>query len=253
MGHYHRIVNLTQHKVITPMDTGSLDKLLEFGQDSGTAMAALWLLLGREAWCGDRIAILGYEGRPYDLSHHVVAETGHDGTAFYDTTLESAAELARSVLIERGVCTFTTKIYDGHELWQPHRPTEVKPAGVDVVVANMDRCELLDPSGLGDSRDLHLAAATGGHGGITTALTVVLAASNRGGTRGGGDFRSSDPLVGSWAGDHIGVVPLTAARGFADISSEARRVLVDAGEARYRVTDHKVTRAEPPWVARMSA
>lgn len=49
MGHYHRIVNLTQRTAIVPMDVGVLDKLLEFGHGSGSAMGALWLLLGREA------------------------------------------------------------------------------------------------------------------------------------------------------------------------------------------------------------
>ena len=56
-----------------------------------------------EAWCGDRIAILGYEGRRDDLAPPVVAETGLDGTAYYDDTLASAAQLAQDVLLERGV------------------------------------------------------------------------------------------------------------------------------------------------------
>ncbi|GAA4365409.1 hypothetical protein [Nocardioides caricicola] len=250
MGHYHRIVNLTQHQVITPMDTGVLDKLLEFGQSSATAMAALWLLLGREAWCGDRIAILGYEGRRHDLSPEVVAETGHDGTAFYDTTLRCAGELARSVLVERGICSFTSEAREGYDVWRSHPSEEVRPAGVDVVAADLDRHEVLDPVQFGDDRDLHLAAATGGLGGVTTALTAVLAGSNKLGGRGGGDFCSTDPIIGSWAGDHIGVVPLAAAHGFTDISAEVRRALTGTGEFAYREAAGRVTRADPPWRAR---
>jgi hypothetical protein len=250
VGHHHRIVNLTQHTVIDPTDVGVLDKLLEFGQTSGGAMAALWLMLGREAWCGDRIAILGYEGRPDDLAPEVVAETGLDGTAYYDRTLDSAGQLARDLLVERGICSFTSQSSRGVKLWRSTASTEIPPAGVDVVAANLDRGEVLDPAQFGDSRDLNLAAAGGGYGGVTTALAILLAASNRGGSRGGGDLRSRHPLVGSWAGDRVGVLPLALARGFADVSGQVRSVLAAAGEASFEVSGGVVQRLTPPWMAR---
>jgi hypothetical protein len=250
VGHYHRIVNLTQHTAIDPTDVGALDKLLEFGHSSGSAMAALWLLLGREAWCGDRIAILGYEGRPGDLAPEIVAETGLDGTSYYNRTLASAAQLARDLLVERGICSFTTKTSHGVELWRATASTEITPAGVDVVAANLDRGEALDPAQFGDSRDLNLAAAGGGQGGVTTALAIMLAASNRGGSRGGGDLRSQHPLVGSWAGDHVGVLPLELTTAFADVSGQVRDVLAAAGEASFEVSGCAVKRLTPPWMAR---
>ncbi|MEP9362552.1 hypothetical protein ABLE68_06265 [Nocardioides sp. CN2-186] len=249
MGHYHRIINLTQRMAIEPTDVGVLDKLCEFGQSSGTAMAAVWLLLGREAWCGDRIAILGYEGRPNDLPPEVVSATGIDGTAFYDY-FDTAAEVARSVLVERGVSTFTTRMSGNVELWDAHPVDPVAPAGVEVVAANLDREQVLDPAQFGDSRDLHLAAANGGLGGVTTALAAVLAASNRGGSRGGGDLRSWHPLVGSWAGDRVGVVPIGLASDFTDVSADVRQVLADAEEGAYEVTTRGVMRLDPPWFAR---
>ena len=249
MGHYHRIVNLTQRMALDPMDAGALDKILEFGQQSGSAMGALWLLLGREAWCGDRIAILGYEGKPADLADAVIAETGFDGTAYYDDTLGNAGQLARDVLVERGICTFDTQASNGVTLWHQVEPAEeVARAGVEVVAADLDRREVLDPAHFGDSRDLNLAAAFGGHGGVTTALAVMLAASNRGGSRGGGDLCSRDPLVGSWAGDRVGVVPLELARDFTDVSGQVREILSEAGEASYEVSGRAVTRSMPPWM-----
>jgi hypothetical protein len=250
MGHYHRIVNLTQRTVIEPMDVGVLDKLLEFGQSSGGAMAALWLMLGREAWCGDRIAILGYEGGPGDLAPDVVAETGLDGTAYYNRTLGSAGQLARDLLVERGICSFTAETRRGVNLWRATASTEIAPAGVDVVAADLDRGEVLDPAQFGDNRDLNLAAARGGYGGVTTALAIMLAASNRGGSRGGGDLRSTHPLVGSWAGDHVGVLPLGSATDFADVSKQVREVLAAAGEASFEVSGRAVKRVAPPWTAR---
>jgi len=251
MGHYHRIVNLTQHAVIEPMDVGVLDKLLEFGQTSGCAMGALWLMLGREAWCGDRIAILGYEGRPSDLAPHVIAETGLDGTSYYNRTLDSAGQVARDVLADHGICSFTAETRQGVTLWRARKAAPVA-RGVDVVAANLDRGELIDPAEFGDDRDLDLAAARGGYGGVTTALAVVLAASNRGGSRGGGDLSSRHPIVGSWAGDHIGVLPPSMAEGFDDVSSQIREALVAAGEATYEVSGRSVKRLPPPWAARAS-
>ena len=236
MGHYHRIVNLTQHLAIEPMDAGALDKILEFGQQPASAMAALWLLLGREAWCGDRIAILGYEGRRDDLAPEVITETGLDGTAYYDFSLGSSAQLARDVLVERGICSFDTKTSEGVRLWYARPCPEVPPAGVETVAANLDRGEMLDPAQFGDSRDLNLAAAHGGYGGVTTALAVALAASNQGGSRGGGDLRSRDPFVGSWAGDRVGVVPVAQASDFVDVSARVRELLIAAGEASYEVS-----------------
>jgi hypothetical protein len=245
MGHYHRIINLTQRMALEPMDAGSLDKIVEFGYQSGSAMAALWLLLGREAWCGDRTAILGYEGRPGDLTPAVIAETGLDGTAFYDT-LDSAAQLAQDVLEERGICTFTPEGGSRLDRWRPAPPGEITPAGVAVVAANLDRGQVLDPAQFGDSRDINLAAAFGGHGGVTTALAAVLAASNRGGSRGGGDLRSRDPLVGSWAGDRVGVVPIDLARDFTDVSGQVRVILAESGQGSYEVSGNAVTRSMPP-------
>jgi len=249
MGHYHRIVNLTQHTVIDPMDVGVLDKLLEFGQTSGCAMGALWLMLGREAWCGDRIAILGYEGRPGDLAPEVIAETGLDGTAYYDRTLSSAGDVARRLLTESGICSFTAETRQGVTLWRVTATTAPARASVDAVAANLDRSEVIDPAQFGDDRDIRLAAAHGGHGGVTTALAIVLAASNRGGARGGGDLRSRHPVVGSWSGDHIGVLPPAMVDGFTDVSSQIREVLIAAGQATYEITDRTVKRRQPPWAA----
>ncbi|MDP3892314.1 hypothetical protein [Nocardioides sp.] len=242
---YHRIINLTQRQAIEPTDAGALDKILEFGLQSASAMAALWLLLGREAWCGDRIAILGYEGRRGDLAAEVIAETGLDGTAYYDFSLGSSAQLAREVLVERGICSFDTLTSKGVELWYARPCPEVPRAGVDVVAANLDRGEVLDPAQFGDSRDLNLAAARGGYGGVTTALAAALAASNRGGSRGGGDLRSRDPFVGSWAGDRVGVVPVAQASDFIDVSAHVRTLLTEAGAARYDVSGGVVTRPQP--------
>ncbi len=193
---------------------------------------------------------MGYEGRRDDVAPEVIAETGLDGTANHDHTLGSAAELARTVLVERGICSFTTMTKDKVEPWRASPSDDVAPAGVALVAANLDRGEVLDPAQFGDSRALNLAAAFGGHGGVTTATAVMLAASNRGGSRGGGDLRSRHPLVGSWAGDRVGVLPLSLTREFSDVSGPVRAVLAEAGEAAYEVSGSVVERLVPPWMSR---
>ena len=173
---------------------------------------------------------MGYEHRPGDLPAVAMAETGLDESAFYDQSLSDAGELARSVLVERAIASFSSRVVgDGVELWDAEPAAEVEAAGVAVVAVDLDRRQLIDPAQFGNDRDLHIAAATGGLGGVTTALALLLAASNRGGGRGGGDFRSRDPLIGSWAGDHVGVVPAASVSAFADISVAVRDVLSACG------------------------
>ncbi|MXG91014.1 hypothetical protein [Nocardioides flavescens] len=249
MGHYHCIVNLTRRSVLVPMDAGALDKLAEFGVQSGGPAAALLLLLGSERWCGDRIAVVGYEGRPGDLSPEVVAETGLDGTCYYDTaSMSCAGELTRDTIERHGVARMEARDFEGRTHWRCQADVVVRPAGVDVAVVNLDRHEALDPAQLGDSRDLHLAAAYGGYGGTTTGLTALLAASIRGGSRGGGDFRGSGALMGSWAGDHIAAVPFRTSEGFTDISAQLRTALAHAGVGDYAADDDgTVIRSRPPW------
>ncbi len=83
MGQYHHIVNLDQRCFIDPGEMGNGLKLMEFGQDGIGAMAGLWLLLGSEAWAGDRIAILGDYAEPGDLPAEVIAATGVDPVEAY--------------------------------------------------------------------------------------------------------------------------------------------------------------------------
>lgn len=197
------------------------------------------------------MAILGYEGRRDDLAPHVIEETGLDGTSFYDApSLTCAGELARDTIERHGVGRMEAREFEGTVLWRCHVHDHVRPAGVEVVAANLDKREVLDPAQLGDPRDLHLVAALGGEGGATTGLAALLAASNQEGSRGGGDLDAWGPLVGSWAGDHIGVIPHRSADGFTDISEHVRAALVLADEGVYVTSeDGTVLRSEPPWMA----
>jgi hypothetical protein len=63
-------------------------------------------------------------------------------------------------------------------------------------IINLDKKQFLCPRRLGDG--LKLLEFAGGR--TMTALAVLLANSNN---RGGGDLRSNNPTVGSWAGDRV--------------------------------------------------
>lgn len=68
-------------------------------------------------------------------------------------------------------------------------------------VANLDKKQVLKPHDFGHGAKLMEFAGAGD--GMMRALAVLLADGNG---RGGGDLDSTDPLVGSWAGDRIVVV-----------------------------------------------
>lgn len=71
------------------------------------------------------------------------------------------------------------------------------------MVVNLTRKEFIFPHNLGDGYKL----MEFGHGGGTMlALAVLLAASCKGGARGGGDIDSQDRLIGRWAGDKIAII-----------------------------------------------
>ena len=65
-------------------------------------------------------------------------------------------------------------------------------------IVNLDKREFLHPHAFGDGLKLLEFGCSGG--GVMSALAVLLANSNN---RGGGDLRSDNPIIGSWAGDRI--------------------------------------------------
>jgi hypothetical protein len=65
-------------------------------------------------------------------------------------------------------------------------------------IVNIDKKQYLHPRKFDDG--LKLCEFGNSRGGTMLALAALLAVDNN---RGGGDIRSSDPLLGSWAGDRI--------------------------------------------------
>ena len=69
------------------------------------------------------------------------------------------------------------------------------------IVANLDKKQFLMPHRFDNGLKLREFGCSGG--GTLMGLTLLLAAQNKGGARGGGDWHIESPLVGSWAGDRI--------------------------------------------------
>lgn len=69
------------------------------------------------------------------------------------------------------------------------------------ILVNLDKHEYIYPPDIGDGLKLWEQGASL-YGTITAAM-IMLAASNRGGTRGGGDLVDVDNTLGSWAGDRV--------------------------------------------------
>jgi len=103
--------------------------------------------------------------------------------------------------------------------------------GQAYIIVNTAKKQYIRPHRFGDGYKLCEFGASGG--GTMFALAALLARGNGGG---GGDIRSKDPLIGSWAGDPIMVLGQytdeygSIREGCEDISDRIRGVLVAAGE-----------------------
>ncbi len=76
------------------------------------------------------------------------------------------------------------------------------------ILVNLDNREFVHPHQLGAG--LKMAEFTNTRTGPLAALSMLLVSSKN---RGGGDYHSDDPLLGSWAGDRIAIVGDYSERG----------------------------------------
>ncbi len=71
-------------------------------------------------------------------------------------------------------------------------------------LVNLDKKQVIQPCQIGNG--MKLQEQIGWAYSTATVLVMLLAASNKHGGRGSGDFYVNHPLVGSWAGDRIAFV-----------------------------------------------
>lgn len=71
-------------------------------------------------------------------------------------------------------------------------------------LVNLDKKQVVHPHQIGNG--LKLREQVGWDYSTSTVLVMLLAASNKGGARGGGDFHTEHELIGSWAGDRIAFI-----------------------------------------------
>jgi hypothetical protein len=250
MGQYHRPVNVDRMECLSPHALGNGFKLMEFAMSGYGTMAALGLfLLGEGRWAGQRIGIIGDYHEPGDvpaelraagvhaaelwttrqefLEHHA-GDAGRGSSRGPGSHPRDVSGEAARALVDAGM--WTALPAGAGWVDAPVDASWSAPSAPPSWVVNLDRREVLVPECFGDSPNPWSFVADFG-GGTMTALAVLLAASNG---RGGGDLRSGDPLVGSWAFDRIGVVPRSTLGAFTDVSVPVRGLLEEAGEVQYR-------------------
>lgn len=249
MGQYHSVINLDQSSGYSPRALGSFVKLMEQAHTPTATSALLLLLADSGKWAGERVAVVGDYAEDSDLylSDRYPASELWD-RVYESRGMENVGWLARKVVEEAGVATFTQRSVHSRSstgimtadhnytarLLEPADPTSAP----QVVVVNHDRAQRITPRLLGDPGTLLETAVGGVAGGTGTALYTLLAASNKGGPRGGGDINSTSLLVGSWAGDRISVLPEAEVPIVTyDLTPKVREVLAEAGEGDYRVHD----------------
>lgn len=233
MGQYHSVINLDKHAGYAPKSLGVLSKIAEQGESYATCAALLLLLSNPDGWGGERIAIVGDYAEDTDIEHapFPASELWHrldesDG-------IKNVGWLARKTIEQAGVGTFDTTTHkstllDGNVKhhtaygFNPVDPTS-DPLAPAITVYNHDKHERITPTLLGDPTTLLGVIREGWLGGTGTALTILLAASCKGGARGGGDYDGQHPLVGSWAGDRISVAAdADGPSGYVDVTATLR-------------------------------
>lgn len=258
MGQYHSVINLDKRAGYSPRSLGSFVKVSEQGESLAPCAALLLLLSDPHGWGGERIALVGDYAEDGDLDNAPFPASELYGRIKKSDGIKNVGWLARKALEGAGVATFskreirvreasgetiTHSLYecDVHDV----APEPLDPA---ITVYNHDKRERLTPTLLGDPTTLLGVIREGWIGGTGTALTILLAASCKGGGRGGGDYDGTHPLVGSWAGDHVSVTPdADGPEGYADITATLRDdVLAHQVHGIHYETDEKgrVTRGE---------
>lgn len=251
MGQYHSVINLDKKAGYSPRSLGSSLKLSEQAGSLTPCAALLILLSDPNGWGGERIAVVGDYADDSDLQDADPFPASELWKRVDDSwEMKNVGWLARKVLVESGVVEVFLKesflgsgmtFYTG-VLEDPSDP----PLAPQVAVVNLDRREVLSPPLLGDAGTLLATAADCHYGGTGTALYVLLAASNKGGPRGGGDINSRSPLIGSWAGDRVAVLPVSEVpEGYTDITAPLRSVLASTHEGEYRIAGDGTVRRVP--------
>lgn len=215
MGQYHSVINLDKRAGYSPDSVGSFAKVSEQGESLTPGAALLLLLSDPNGWGGERVAIVGDYAEDSDLENSPFPASELWGRLRESDGLKNVGWLARKVIEEAGIATFTKhtrrlSYLDGGHTDHRYYDYEVHdfasgPLDLAMTVYNHDKHERITPTLLGDPTALFDIIRVGWNGGTATALTVLLAASCKGGERGGGDYDGKHPLVGSWAGDHISV------------------------------------------------
>jgi len=108
------------------------------------------------------------------------------------------------------------------------------------LLVNLDKKQVVHPHRIGNG--LKLCEQVGWEHSTSTVLVMLLAASSG---RGGGDFRTNHPLVGSWAGDRVAFVGDYAEPG--DIPGTNAQVCYRSANAACYPDEEQDESYEPGW------
>ena len=221
MGQYHSVINLDKRAGYSPRSVGSSIKAADQGESLTPGAALLLLLSDPNGWGGERIAIVGDYAEDSDLTDSPFPASELWGRLAESNGLKNVGWLARKVIEEARIATFTKGRHYGYAYTLHDFASD--PLDLAMTVYNHDKRERITPTLLGDPDALFDIIREGWCGGTATALTILLAASCKGGARGGGDYDGEHPLVGSWAGDHISVTAEEEGpEGYTDITATLR-------------------------------
>lgn len=257
MGQYHKPASLDKGESIHAHRLGNGLKLMEWGYGGPTGVtAALALFIGPKGrWHGDRIVVVGDYAEPGDIPQGL--PFADDPSALYSTDEGDpddhyipgpCTQFARCTLAEAFGATYSEEGFHSEVGdWPMIKRLYTSTTDDGMYVVNVDRNEYLDPEYFGCGRSLPAIAVR--QDGPMTMLAILLAVSNG---RGGGDFNSEDPIVGSWGSQRVVIGPRPS--GCGDISKLIGTTFLDV-EGRYLGADESwdVVGRCPEWLEKIAS
>jgi hypothetical protein len=218
MGQYHVLVSLTANEYIDSNDYDCGVKFQEIAWSTGRVIEALGNKLQSD-WRGHRIALVGDYYHKGDLPEE--AFTGLSGEPQKD---------------------FYSYVFNNFD--KSLASSYVNDSDENHVIMNYSKNEYITPEGYGDETNPNIFSRYGSEGGVMEVLLALIAASCKGGARGGGDIESDNEFIGSWAGDSIAIIPSSQVSSTAlCIDSAMRQIMVDSGETTYADIEGKIVRS----------
>ena len=235
MHQYHNIYNLTQAKGYSSSSVGASRSIK--GQAYSASSAATLLLLLKNDWKGQQVAVVGDKAEKIDLKKKGNVDLCLPASKYNDVLADKSD---RRISNMGGYARKVIENTMGWDIARKDNPyfesfvtnEQIRPEGyaksVDkghIVAINHDKKQFVDARSFGSYGDIENVTRDAGVAGMGTALYYLLAGSNG---RVEGEL-TPHKVIGTWNGDHVSVIDLKEEKydlnEYTDISVDVRNAM----------------------------